>query len=252
MHFTLRLLSCLALTAALVAHAQTAAPVFAVVSEIGQQLQVVGFKQQVGTRLDSNVRSRIDTPGGALDKGALLAAQKALKDAVPGARVYLVSPLDVELFPAAGNPVVGQKLQIPADLADVLKQQGSTQLVLINRRSADAGFQAVDTKVGSGRIEGLGFYVERTTPMRNNETNETAAGFLATYVYINISLVDVRDGRVLATMPVTDARLDIARVSADSGHPWDSVSNANKMANLALLLRVVVEQTVSLLLPHQK
>lgn len=253
MHGAFRWLFALSLLSVLSAQAQTSAlRSFAVVSEVGQQLQMVGFKEQVGTRLDSNVRTRIDTPGGALDKGALLAAQKALKATAPGAAVYLVAPLDVELFPGAGNPVVGQTLQIPADLTVALKQQGSTQLVLINRRSAEAGFQAADTKVGKGRIEGLGFYVERTTPMRNSETNETAAGFLATYVYINVSLVDLRDGRVLATKPVTDARLDIAQISAESGHPWDSVSNADKMSNLLLLLRVAVEQTVPLLITPQR
>ena len=241
-----------ALSAAAQAASGTPTRSFAVVSEVGQQLQVVGFKEQIGTRLDSNVRTRIDTPGGAFDRGALLAAQSALNSAVPGAPVFLVSPLDVELFPGIGNPVVGQRLQMPADLAAVLKEKRSTQVLLINRRSADAAFQALDNRLGSGRIDGLGFYVERTTPIRDVESGESAAGFLATYAYINVSLLDARDGRVLATRPVTDSRLDIARVSGQSGHPWDSVSNADKMANLLLLLRVAVEQTVPLVVGPQK
>lgn len=225
---------------------------FAVVSEVGQQLQVVGFKEQTGSRLDSNQRTRIDTPGGAFDKTALLAAEQALKRALPGAPVFLVAPLDVELFPGVGNPVVGQRLQLPADLAAVLAQKGSTQLLLINRRNADAAFQSLDNRLGSGRIDGLGFYVERTTPIRTADPLEPAHGFLATYAYLNLSLIDLRDGRVLATQPVTDARLDIAPPSAAGGHPWDSVSNADKTANLLLLLRVAVEQTVPVMLQDRK
>ncbi|MEO5732181.1 MAG: hypothetical protein ABIN96_00310 [Rubrivivax sp.] len=237
---------------ALVAGAQTppaaAAPSYAVVSEVGQQLQVVGFKEQTGTRLDSNLRSRINLTGGALDKVALLATQRALNRAAPGAPVFMVSPLDVELFSAIGNPVVGQMLQLPADLAAALKQQGSTRLPLINRREADTNFQALDNRLGSGRITGPGFYVERTTVIRNVDKGESAQGFLPTFAYLNLSPVDLRDGRVLATQPVTDSRLDIAPVSTDSGHPWDSVSNDYKMANLQLLVRVAVEQTVPVLL----
>ncbi len=251
-----RWLASLACVAALQVQAQTppgaAARSFAVVSEVGQQLQVVGFKEQLGTRLDSNVRSRFDVAGGAFDKAALLAAKQAIERAEPGAPVFLVSPLDVELFPGAGNPVVGQTLQVPADLAEAMKQQGSSRMLLINRRSADAGFQALDNKLGKGRVDGLGFYVERTTVIRDVEKGESAQGFLATFAYLNISLVDLKDGRVLATQAVTDSRLDIASVSAESGHPWDSVSNDSKMANLLLLLRVAVEQTVPVVLKDQR
>lgn len=256
MRWMIRLAVGLAWMVAISAGAQpansSAVRAYAVVSEVGQQLQVVGFKEQIGSRLDSNLRNRIDTPGGSLDKGALLAAQKALKRAVPGSPVYLVAPLDAELFPGAGNPVVGQTLQIPADLADVLKQQGSTRLLLISRRSADAAFQAQNNKLGKGRIDGLGFYVDRTAEMLNLGNGESAAGFLATYVYINLSLLDTRDGRVLATQQVSDSRLDIARLAGESGHPWDSVSNADKMGNLLMLLQVAVEQTVPLLLQPGK
>lgn len=194
MPVTFRSVLGLACLAALSGGARAApAPSLAVVSAVVQQLQVVGFKEQVGSRPDSNLRTRIDTPGVALDKGALLAAQKVLESGASGAPVSLVGPLDVELFPAAGNPVVGQKLQIPADLA---------------------------------------------------------AGFLATCVDINVSLVDLRDDRVLATKAVAHSRLDIARTADESGHRWDSVSNASKMANL--LRRVAVEQTVQLVMQPQR
>ena len=96
--------------------------------------------------------------------------------------------------------------------------------------------RAHDVELGSGRVEGLGFYVDRVTRLRIEGTSEIGVGYLAPHVYVRLTLVDVASGRVLAARPVTASRVYSAS-SADRGaDPWELLDSPAKLKALNELI----------------
>jgi hypothetical protein len=182
------------------AHAQTPLPPsFAVYSEAARELNVVLFQQSTGSRLGANNRMGIDIPEGALDKIGLVTVRKALQQAMPVSPVWLIAPLTSDAFDATLNPADGDTIKLPDDFAAAFKERGTTHLLLFQRYRAEARLKAQNDLLGSGRLEGLGYYVDTLQPMRSADNKTIGRGFLAPYVYIRASLVDARSGRVLRT-----------------------------------------------------
>jgi hypothetical protein len=83
--------------------------------------------------------------------------------------------------------------------------------------------------VGSGKIEGVGFYVDPTLPTRNAETNEMGAGFLATFAYIKVALVDATTMAVIREQTVEESA---TMLTGKSLNPLDALTPAQKTAAL--------------------
>ena len=233
--------------AAFAAVAQTAPPPprsYAVIAEVARQVSVVSMQPGTGSRLDSNMRQRIDVPDGALDKVFLLSAQAALKRLGPPSSVWLLAPADSDFFPPSVF-VDGATVKMPDDLAASLKERQSTHLLLFTRHRADADLRFLNGSEGSGQLEGLGYYVDMTTPVRIVETNERGNGFLASYAHFRVTLIEVASSRVIRTLS-TRANLitPVAGAKAGGTHPWSTLSSAQKMTQLRDLVIREVDRLV--------
>ncbi|MDO8420186.1 MAG: hypothetical protein Q7S90_09130 [Rubrivivax sp.] len=244
---TRRLVGILLLCSATQAAAQTL-PLprsYAVFSEVARDVSVVIFQESTGSRLGGNQRHRIDIPQGTLDTLAVLTAKKSIESAAPGSRVWLIAPVDGDLFPRLQNPVVGSTLAIPEDLAAALKQKGSTHLLLLTRHRDDAEFTAQNAHIGDGQLEGLGFYLDRQTATIRSDTLESATGYFAYYVYFRATLADATSGQVLRTQAVKATQAYSAAHAKDSRNPWDVMSNAEKLK----VLRVAFTEQIDKVIP---
>ena len=183
MRLSLRL-GVLALLCAGAAHAQTAPRSYAVLSEMAREINLVAFQESIGSRLNNNHRERIEVRDGVLDKFVLTTARARLAGLAPGAGLWLIAPLDTELFPGLQNPAVGSTLKIPEDLMQAMKEQKSTHLLLFTRHRDEADFElSKGGHAGSGAIEGVGFYVDRQFMIEDQVTRTTAAGFLLSAIF---------------------------------------------------------------------
>jgi hypothetical protein len=227
--------------------AQPAPRAYAVLSEMARDLHVVTFQAAVGSSLDNNQRQRFDLPGAVFEKLLLVTVREKLAQAAPGAAVWLIAPLDTDLFPRLQSPVVGSQIAIPDDLLEGLKAQKSTHLLLFTRHRGEADFEIFKgPHAGSGWIEGLGFYIDRLFLVQDPITRITAPGFLTAFTYYRITLVDVATRTVLKTKAIQAYEVQPAARARDSVNPWDAMNSKEKVESLQRM----IQQSIRALLPE--
>ena len=224
--------------------AQPAARSYAVVSEVARQVSVVSYQETTGSRLNNNLRQRIDVPDGALDKVFLLSAQKALKQATPAADVWLLAPADSDFFGML-QPTQGSRLTIPEDLLGALRERKSSHLLVFTRHRDDADLRFVNVTESTGQLEGLGYYVDQHTRVRLIEAKEVGVGYLASFTHFRATLIDVATSQVVGTA-VTRANIitPVAGAQSTSAHPRNVLTPAQKMTQLRDLVVREVERMV--------
>ncbi len=196
-----RLLSALiaslaALAAPVRAQAPQAPATYAVVSLIGDQLDAVTYQPQVGTLLDANSHQAMPMGADVMDNLALRETNKALRSTVPVADVALLAASAPEFFIDESHLFAGNQVKLPADIDAAIAQAKAGTLVLITKHRADARLRVRQGYIGSGKLEGLGFYVDTVHHLRDAE-NTRATGFLAPFVYIDVTLVDTASHTII-------------------------------------------------------
>ena len=240
-------MAALALQSAGLAAAQDKPRSYAVISEMAREVSVTAYREATGSRLDNNQRTRIPIPEGALDRIALLTAQQALRQAEPGGRPFVLAPADSDFFDGLQAVSPGDAVRLPADLADALGQQGSTHVLVFTRHRSDAQFRGKHTSFGSGKVEGMGFYVDQQTPTYDTETGEAGIGFLASHAYFRGTLIDVATARVVRTEVALASEARSAGTAKGSPNPWNTMTTAQKMSKLGQFVKTEVERIVPLL-----
>ena len=218
------------------AHAQTdaASPAkkYAVISLIGESLTVTNFRFTTGSHLDTNATEAMPMPDARLDRAVLSAADGAIKKMEPSATVAMMEVLTLR-DPAQQKQLFdGERFVPPDDVVLALKTAGATHVLLITKHRAEASFQAEQVSLGSGSVQGLGFYVDHQKRVRLSDTLETGVGFLAPHAFFMVSLIDVGTSRVLKQQAVTRSRLlGVSRNSEDLG-PWGILTTQQKVQML--------------------
>jgi hypothetical protein len=190
----------------------------------------------------------MELPDGIFDKQALLHARRAIEKAEHGAKTWLVAPLATDLFDPAAVFTVGGTVRFPDDLAAALKERGCTHVIAFTRLRADANLRAFNSRLGDGQLEGLGFYLDRVTPIKNVDSLVSGVGFVAPYFYVRASLLDAASGRVQAMQRITEGEAIGADTAAQAGDPWGSLPNSTKVQLLNNLVESQVLKAVPQLL----
>jgi hypothetical protein len=222
---------------------------YAVMSLVGDDLLIVNHRESVGTSLERNDRRIVALPDPALDRSTLMAVDAALHRADPSARTILLAGHDTALFEAQERALPGD--DVPQAIFDALRSRlpatGATHLLLITKLRAPARMQFAHIHVGSGMVEGLGFYIDRQMVSRRSDTNEKGTGFLAPFAYFTVALVDLASGRVIAEQGV-HASTALSTSRSDTLDPWDVLSAADKVRMLQALIRQETAHAVPSLL----
>ncbi len=221
---------------------------YIVLSRIGDALSIVGYRPTVGSSLDTNAHETIATPGHTFDQVALRAAERALRRAMPAASVTMLGSTSSEPYPDHEAFIDDKRLTAPAWLDDAIARCACTRLVLITKHSGEARIRARDSSLGSGKLSGLGFYIDRELRTRRGDTGERARGFISPFVYIAVTLVDTRDGQVLSQRVVTASRMVSAARSTESADPWDALSAEEKSRAITTILEREVPASIAAML----
>ncbi len=229
--------------------AQEARRSYAVVSEIAREVQVTIFQEATGTRLGNNIVQRLPIGEGALDKVALVSAKGALGKADPGAPVWLIAPLDTDLFEWQQPYVEGSKVKLPDDLAAEMSRRGTTHLLLFTRLRDAANLRARTARLGTGPLEGVGFYVDKQTEMKNADTLVNSVGFIAPYLYARATLIDARTGTVLKMRRMAEGEVIAASRPEQSGDPWNMMTAGEKVRHLGNMIDQRIAESVAALVP---
>jgi hypothetical protein len=222
--------------ACLVAIAPTAhaaeAQKYAVVSLIGESLTITTFQPTTGSRLDTNIKETFVMPDSQIDRAALLAAEGAIKKVDPAATVVLLEVAALREMAEQRRLLDGEQFVAPQDLGLALKDAAATHLFLITKHRAEAALQAQRSKLGSGPLQGLGFYVDNQKRTRRSDTNESGQGFLAPYAYFKVSLIDLASSKLIKQHVVTATTTLSAARNANGIDAWGVLTTAQKIKML--------------------
>jgi hypothetical protein len=131
----------------------------------------------------------------------------------------------------------------------VLADSHATHLLLFTRLRRQASFALGNFRVGTGMLDGPGFYVDSTLSTRSGDTHEAAVGLLGVYVYMEATLVDLGSGSILRQKQLLETR-SLSAARAASGNAWDALAMKEKVDVLVRLSRKgAVDAVAELLAP---
>jgi hypothetical protein len=174
----------------------------------------------------------------------LFAVEEAIKRGDKDAQVVLLGARDLSLFEAQRR-VLDQEGSTQAFLPavkDAVAGAGATHLILVSKHRGEARLRMADGHVGGGTLEGLGFYLDHNVRMTNVRTGEQSRGYIAPFVYMRISLVELASGTVLREDSVV-ASAPMSSQKADE--TWKMLSPDEK----ARILRGLVRRETARVLP---
>lgn len=230
-------------------HAQAGAAErrYAALSLIGDALTVVTYQPQIGSRLNKNKLDRLEVAQGAVDRTALKALDAALRREDAQAPVVLLVGNAPGLFEQQERFFAQERFNAPAELAAPLAQSGATHLILLTKHRGETRVVLDGLSYGSGRLEGLGFYLDDGVTTRAEQTGEEGLGLIAPFLYFRASLIEVASGKVLASEIVTRTE-GVSGALAKQGYgAWQALGEAEKVALLGKLLDGELDRLVPVL-----
>lgn len=204
----------------------------AVVPLVGNVIRVVHDGQRTAPQ-DENPRREeflsLDQP--AFDYFSAWAADAALRKALPG-----VEPLKLQMSMLLPEMDPGSLARGIGALQTRLENEGIVHVLTISRRRGPAQFDLGGKKVGSGDVEGIGFYV-------NRDPQTIGGGYIAAHAYLKLAIVEAASGRSLHESVVTTHRARSAG-DPDAFGPWEKMTVPDQVAVLRPLIDRGVADTV--------
>lgn len=201
-----RTLLCAATLAALCAAAHAEAPVhrYVAVSLVGDELTYVGATETTGTLHPRGAVQSMPMKGAPFDRTVLEVLAGNVPKIQPKATLSFLAMSAPEAFAHQEDWFEGDKVVLPTALRGAVEKEGASELLLVTKIRGEAAVTDGTTKWGVGKLSGLGFYIDRNTRMDDPESGHVD-GFIAPYVYVKLSVVDVATWNVTAHRIVQSA-----------------------------------------------
>ena len=221
---------------------------YAVISLIGDEIELVYASMQTGGTVDRNIRKPMPDADGSFDKIALLAISQAIERGEPGARVSLLGLPPSALHRDPDRMFGGNALALPGSLVDAINNAQATRVVVLTKQRSETKIQLHSDTIGSGHLRGLGYYIDPHTKLVMRDSGVSDTGLLAPFAYVRLTLADARDGRILGQRKITATRVYPVAESAVAVDPWDVLAPEQKVERLRALLQTALAQETRLLL----
>jgi len=221
---------------------------YAAMSLIADGLRNVGHEGTTGSLLANNPRVMSPLDFDVLELPALRAVLGAVMAADKNAKVMPLKITDAAVYARQGDFIDGGRAVLPGELLEPLRQSAITHLVLVTRHRAEARMDSGVLTLGSGTVEGVGFYLDREYQLRQQERSEVTTGYLAPFVYLKASLIDLKTLRVVNTQVSTYGRVWTASGKDVGADPWTILGDAEKIRVLREMIQKQVTSAVTKLL----
>jgi hypothetical protein len=223
---------------------------FAVLSLIGDKLLVAQYAQTSGFQTEAGLQALVSLDDNSFDKVVLQTVDAALKSINMTASPVLLVAKDTSLYDA--QAVLSQTGKGTKDLLPIImpmvRGSGATHLILVTKLKHAARVQQLkDTFMGSGELEGLGFYVDsgRVAPAVDGKEALPSTPVLGPFAYFKLELVDLARGEILKTEEVVASRVF---TNPGSSNAWATLTNQEKIAQLQDIVRRETAKAVPVLL----
>lgn len=194
------------------------------------------------------MREWIQLEDPALEKTSLLAIHQALKKLDPDGKPVLLFAQDGRIYTGQDKVLDagGSSLNMLEYVRGLLKGQDVTHLILVTKLRHEAQIQLARSTVGSGMLEGLGFYVDPYMRVINPRTLETGRGFVGPFAYFKVTLVDLAAGAVVKEERVVGSTSAGVAEFRDGSDPWAGLSSEMKVKLLQGLIRGEMARVIPL------
>ncbi len=213
-----------------------------VFSLMGDGLQLVFAAPVTDTRLDRNLRESLPTKNIGFDQAALRAVTKTMGNHYPQTQLQMFRATQPMTLPEQRAVSEGAaRAELPAWVIDAVNKNGLTHILLITRNRGDARFPVNDGfSVGRGVVEGIGYYLDNTTELKNVDTGLPSSGFLGAFMMVRMQLMDVKTGDIVGSETIRVGRLFAGRKDIEAENIWNALDPQEKVE----VLRNMVEQNV--------
>jgi hypothetical protein len=226
-------------------------PRYAVMSIIGDKITLIGYRQPTGSNLDQNDKRILTVSGPALDNSTLLSVDDAVKRQTPQAETTLLAARDPKVYQLQDQSFDNPPSEAAAAVAAIkalLQQTKADRLILVAPFRSEARFALRETFIGTGKIAGLGVYVDRISAITVTATGEDGEGFIAPYAYFTLSLIDGKSLSTIRRKVVLESELVPTAAVRTATVPWDVLSNQKKIEMLEMLVRRGIDKALPELL----
>lgn len=227
-----------------------APPTFAVLSLVGDQFSVVFRRPETGSRVDTNDRREYPIDVATLDEIAVAAAEGVLRQLKPLSPMLRFSIRDPRLFALQDKLLVdsAESHEMREALAKLLRDNGASRLVLVTKWRDDAQFKLLSSTTGTGKIAGLGFYVDSFMRLHTTNTGEGASGFLGPFAYLSVSVIDVSSMTAIRSARARESDMQLPLNATGAVRAWDALSPAGKVDALERVLHRGVQNAAMVVL----
>jgi hypothetical protein len=217
-------------------------------SLVGDQLTVVEYAMATGSHRDTNVRTPVPVKDSAFDNVALLRIDSAVRRARPEAEVALMRASDPKLHELQRKLLDSEDARpLLEAIAQMAAANKIDRLIVLTKHRQDTRIPMENGLIGSGRLEGLGWYVDRDRRVTDISSGAQHEGFVAPYVYVRLFLLDVKSLQVLADRGITLARPYLGD-RAGPANPWNRMSGEQRGKVLEQLMENALAREVPQLL----
>ena len=218
---------------------------YAVLSLIGDQLLIVRHSAARGERPEEDVRLPVQVEDPTLEKTSLQAVDQALKRLDPRAKPVLLFAQDGRLYTAQERILDegGNSLHMLDYMRGLLMGHDVTHLILVTKLRQPARIQLARTLVGSGTLEGLGYYIELpSSPDGKGEAG--GVGFMGPFAYFNVTLVDLAKSMIVKEERVVASNASVETQFKAGSDPWAVLPSERKVQLLQGLIRSQMARAV--------
>jgi len=215
---------------------------YAILSLVGDEMMIVQREMSTGSHNDTNNRWSVQMPDASLDRMMAFAVEDAVKRAEPNAKTTLLVSRRQAVYDAVARELKsGDTSKAFEAVRPVISTaKGATHLILVTKYRKNAMLRVEDGYVGSGFLEGIGFYMDygmQRGPVAN--MIETESGMISPYAYFRVSLIDLASGKVLSEETAIGSKPKWNRVGT-IGHAWTALTPQEKDERLS---EVIKEET---------
>ena len=219
---------------------------YAVVSLIGGELTFVGAQPVSSTNLDRNHYSTVPVKDDTLDRAVFNAVDRAVvaRNAQNTALLMRRPVNDVRAAFADDRKSKAAVARVVAAIRPTAEKAGLDRLVVVAPYRFAPMMATADGHVGTGRVAGLGVYVDRMTHLDRQQPGGAYPGYLGLFANFRVFVVDVHDGRVLGDDVVTSGTT-YALARSPTRDPMKAISADEKLR----VLQGLVDREIARILP---
>jgi hypothetical protein len=115
---------------------------------------------------------------------------------------------------------------------------------VLTRLRDETRIRFYDGYLGSGRVAGVGFFIDPWQEVRHRDTGQMAEGFLGPYAYVRVNVYDLPSLKPIAAVRVKATNVTSMAKSKTAVTAWQSMTGPEKFDALKGVIRDAVTDAI--------